>query len=56
LLAGNYYERSFSISLVNLCQKKLASLGEEREFNGGERKGGILIKYVFGLNEGREEG
>jgi hypothetical protein len=31
--------------------------GEEREFNGGEGKGGerrgsILIKYVFGSNEG----
>jgi hypothetical protein len=30
--------------------------GEEREFNGGEgkgeeRRGGILIKYVFGSNE-----
>jgi hypothetical protein len=31
--------------------------GEEREFNGeegkgGERRGSILIKYVFGSNEG----
>jgi hypothetical protein len=31
---------------------------EGREFNGGEgkggeRRGGILIKYVFGSNEGR---
>jgi hypothetical protein len=24
-----------------------------REVRGGERRGGILIKYVFGSNEGR---
>lgn len=43
----------FKIELLSLFGSMEGRGGEGRNFNGGEDKGSILVKYVLGLKERR---